>query len=470
VAADVRSLPDWGVTPSLKADGDETVSEPSGVIKFDPSYLSHILTSVPDASRDYTLMFISAHEIWHQVQFKKYGTDIASQRYRLEKILECQADMMATYYLGNKLGKGTVEQQEALIQIPTFAFGLAEFGDGLYHPPGVARRVAAQIGLQRAIHDSGIAIPNMDAPAVKEATQWLADIRDQESLISWSYRQCRMITHSDESLSNQISVGPNRSIEWNKPKDGVVTYSIPFTNESSTPLSVELEVTSASVSRTNVNDVSAMRRIAGSKYRFDILPGATFWANGLLPWYATDDLMPELLFPPHGAETLISASAMPPVNSPTAEVASNKNETTDILAVRSALSVITTNALTGFKNLRGQVSSSFDGDLSYACPVAFPRAKRSEVIFERLGETRISVDFPYVLKPDAEATYSFYTQALRSIFPDGIPKSRSSSNDDQLPSSTMQLTKLIEASWSIYKDDNGRYYVSLDFSLTRPAD
>jgi hypothetical protein len=449
--AELSASSEWLVKPHLAFKEEGIRSLPSGEVLVDLSELESVLEDVEGNYRPLVVKFVIAHEIWHQVQYRIYGLDATEDKYKQQKTLECQADMMAAHYLAAEIGSATELQQKAVATLPEFAFVLGRLSDGLLHPSEIQRRLAVEIGLQRAIHDGKFPIGDRETLAnIRKTTLMLADIKTGERLAQWSLRQCRMVIHDDKELLQGLAVEPEgQKIEWEKTQ-GFVRFAVPFRNITNLPLRVSLEITSAAVSRKERGDLSKSRRVLGLRYNFDIEPNAVFTASGVLAWYATDELMPRLLIPP-AEGSLISVERLPALRKrPDGNTEDDENASDLIAQIRTANSLVTTDAGNQFRNLRTSVDWSDGDSTKYNTGLNFPFAKEAAVILERRGESRVDVNFADTNEKDARELFDKYLNAYQTIYKATLIKRED--RRDEMPSATIQVGRLVEVEFYVYKD------------------
>jgi hypothetical protein len=277
------SHPDAGIAVSLTEL--QRIRQDSGVRKF----------------RE-ILRFILAHEKAHQVQYRQYSaTAVQSDDEEQRRIFECQADILAGKYMIESFGEPTPENQAAIEDALQVAFdlGTEEYSKFSDHPSHEARRIAVRLGMA-----SGMTVllsrrlPDPIAQGMIQTISEKVDIRSGEMPLDWSLRLSKRITHFSRAASLDI-VLDDKDIKWDTTaQNPFVTFSLTYENTGHKPIIVDLEVQCASVPRNNPDDTKKWQKWSVKNFRFTLQPGQKYPVRGTLPWLATPDLMPRLIFPP----------------------------------------------------------------------------------------------------------------------------------------------------------------------------
>ena len=140
-------------------------------------------------------------------------------------------------------------------------------------------------------------------PAVTSMIAALAekiDLFRNESVMDWSYRVSKKITHYSRAASLDIVLEDSK-IDWDeRASNPFVTFTLKYKNTGQRTIHVELEVQCASVPRENSDDTLEWLKWSVKNFRFDLGPGQHYVASGRLIWHATKELMPRMVFPPRG--------------------------------------------------------------------------------------------------------------------------------------------------------------------------
>jgi hypothetical protein len=285
----------------------QTDSTPDGLVTLSRAEIDGIVAQAQITDPAIVRRFVIGHEMAHQLQFRIYGRNVLYRGLDERKVLECQADMLSG---ANLLTNEPLNQDRnaALADVIRVAFMVgSENYSPVDHPDHEQRRLATKLGLAlgtlRAMQTLSDAQRNR--PLEAEIARKI-DLRPNESAEAWSLRLARRVVHYQREAVAALSAG-DPDISWNTSAEHpVVTYSLPYTNASSRPIHVEMEVVSMMVGRFDKSDTSKWDRYDVANYVFDLAPGQTRAVSGELRWYADAERMPKLLYPPD-TQTLFDA-------------------------------------------------------------------------------------------------------------------------------------------------------------------
>jgi hypothetical protein len=288
---------DIGVT-----QGDGTFSHPDAGIAVSLTELQRIRQESSVTKFREILRYILAHEKSHQVQYLQYSRKaVQSEDEEQRRIFECQADVLAGKYLIESLGAPKQEDQVAILDALQVAFdlGTEEYTKYADHPSHEARRTAVRLGM--AMGMIVLLWRRLPDPPVAQMIQSLGekiDLRAGEMPLEWSYRVSKRITHYTRAASSDL-VLDDRDIQWDKRAESpFVTFSLTYENVGRKTILVDMEVQCDSVSRDDPGDTKRWQKWSVKNFRFTLRPGQKYTAQGTLPWVATTDLMPRIIFPP----------------------------------------------------------------------------------------------------------------------------------------------------------------------------
>lgn len=245
--------------------------------------------------------FFLAHEKAHQFQYRMYSAaavkDADAERRRL---YECQADVLAGKYLVEMMGSPTESDLQIIQDTLQFLFdiGEREFSDS-DHPSHEARRTAIRLGMASGTITSLSRFP--PDPVNQSMIRSLAekvDFLPGETVMDWSYRLSKKITHYSRATSADLSL-EDKQVDWDtRASNPFVTFSLTYKNTGSRSLMVDMEVQCAAVPRDDDENTKYWLKWSVKNFRFKLSPGGRFTANGKLQWYGDRNLMPRLVYPP----------------------------------------------------------------------------------------------------------------------------------------------------------------------------
>jgi hypothetical protein len=317
------------------------------------------------------------------------------------KVLKCQADMLSGV---NLLTNEALNQDRnaALTDVIRVAFMVgSENYSPVDHPDHEQRRLATKLGLALGTLQAMRALPDAQRNRALEAEiVRKVNLRPNESSEAWSLRLARRVVHYQHEAVVALSLG-DPDISWNTSADHpVVAYSLPYTNSSSRAIHVEMEVVSMMVARFDKSDTSKWDRYDVANYVFDMAPGQTRAVSGELHWFADNDRMPKILYPP-ATQSLFSAmfaQAGPSTSAPLTNAPRFQDPPTDVAAVE--MSGILHRAVNQSDDCFARLRPSSiadrvdtgDGDYSDTFPTAFviPGTTKVTIWRDSDGTCRIS--------------------------------------------------------------------------------
>ncbi|MER9546466.1 hypothetical protein NKI72_31305 [Mesorhizobium sp. M0437] len=455
----------WNVNATLDLQQDGTIiSRPDGQIEMGKETLVDSLKSVEPNYRPLALRFILLHELWHQVQFRDQGSDVNEEALGLNRFLECQADLMASRFLGSAFVEAFAKDPDAIEKFYGGLFDLGDFEEGgSSHPSIEHRKLAITRGLMRLLFESGALFQGQETS--KAAFAAIAGIRNGEADLQWSVRQCQLITQMDDAAVAAVTRGTPQ-LNWNTNANGSVTYRIPYTNTGSVPLRVELEIIMAQVPRDDRHDLGKRRLLFGADYLFDIASGGTYTVTGKLPWVASDVMMPQIVFPPDPG-SLMRAEFLNENTNLSATTTTATEISPDEIVLKEALLALSSNAKFEFSNFR-QGAARYRGDeLAYRSSLALPGAESTTIILHRKGEVDVRAQFSEKDKNRVRLTYEKYDLMLRHMFPNKLVKKdahRSKYSKSDYNSSRVQVSRYCELEILSYvssEDDDASFSIEL---------
>jgi hypothetical protein len=401
-----------------------------------------------------SLRWVLAHEMWHINQFKSGGnlTEMPNEDRRL---LECQADTMAGYYVfetisGNYNKK--VDAVQAILSLPQ-TIALVEQGPST-HPNELQRRVAIRSGMTRSMYQH---LPEMVSSdhleSTKQKTTQLLDFTDGEPLADWTLRLCKRIIQYDSSLRYlQLD---DHQITFNRDAESPFVYfTLKYRNNDSKRLRITMQILSMTTSRKYPHDQTLWQIYDAMNQEFELAPQETYEVHGTLSWGADEDFMPMLLYPPNKG-SMVSAQEVASDEIPNAEISTPLVEglTAEAAALAASLMRLASEAKNDFRNIRGFGCGGLGGEFR-SCPstIEIPNSTRTNVWIERNGSARINARLYSGLQmPEAQAVYDKFSSLLHSIWP--FKKiTTSTSSIDGLPTLQLQYANSAELNLDLSKD------------------
>lgn len=413
----------WGVSTSFVADDTDRIrSLPAGQVKASAKALRSALSGVPESEFEALLAWLMAHEVWHQLQFRR-GFDPANADENAKRLNECEADVMAAFAVVDERlqsrSVAPVEEaaQELVAQLQRTMNVVQQLEAGydgqLTHPSPRDRVLAIRTGAARAVHGRIYTLSSDPLRSVvRDRLAKLHDIRLTEPADAWARRVCRLILHLGNGVSNLALDQP--AIRWNSSGDPpVVDYALRYRNTGSETLKVTMQVRSASVPRQAPDDIARWSFADAQTHQFEMRPGASHTVSSRLDWYATDELKPRLLFPME-AGSIFDVQAVPAGQ--TSDVAP-LSLTPELAKLKSDLQSIYTAARFRFQPVAANCESVGGGQIC-ELKTPLPGVVSRSVHREPDGASEVyAVFYRGQSKSDAEGAYAEFRRKLRIIYP-----------------------------------------------------
>lgn len=459
-----------GVSAKLVIDpqGRDSRSEPDGTVFIGLAPFGQLADDV----RMSTARFYVAHELWHQVQFQKLGVAAAKVSDEVQRLNECQADLMgAALWLQTAPSDFDFEGLKAVTDL-AYSIGVPVHLTG-EHPAPEQRRTAVRYGFTYGVTQERF-LPQWrkqlgaQAPDFMKKALEQVGFREGMSAAEWSFQQCKMVTHFTSEALAGISTSKAR-VDFNKdPNAPFVVYNIPYQNTSARPIRLSVYVQSMMVARSAPKDISKRVSFALQQYVVEIAPGETFTAAGTLPWYGDVDYYPILEYAPNSSLSLVAAEFTGAESEgATCLTASQEGGSPLARELRKALIKFAPDADTGFKSFRTGAGSKIVDSIYYDSNLQIPGASETEIELEQGGAARVDASL-YSGKDEQLAlkTYERYRDALLNICPVGVKyteKNRGRGLDLTLPFSRKTQVNLY-----VYNNkDKGTYRVVFNLNAAK---
>lgn len=368
----------WSVPASYtEADDGFIRSMPSGELKVPLAALRETLAGVPEEQWGPVIAWLMAHEVWHQAQYRAGFTLPAPDD--AKRLFECEADVMAARLVTDAaltLQQGQHEPSEADAQalgsnLKTIMAAMeraeAGYSGVLSHPSGEVRQLAIRAGAGRAVYER---LGQLDSDAeerlVMDRLGTIHDIKSGESVPGWAKRTCRLLLHAGDGAPSLVLGKPE--LNWNTNGDPpIVDYAVPFKNRGTRPIRVTLQIKSASVPRDKATreDVARWTFADAKSFQFDLQPGASLKLSDRFPWYASDALMPRLLYP--GASASYYDAVLLDASDPAPQPEALTPLPSDLLRLKGFLSTIYIDAPNRFRTVAPPCPRE---EIDGGCPLA----------------------------------------------------------------------------------------------------
>ncbi len=460
-------------TITFKDDGGINVAkgrEPA----FGLGYLAEIVEhSEPERAQD-VIRFVIAHELWHQIQFTRHGSvarggpDAANRSSLTEdsRLGECQADLMAGYYLARLAPVDLVESAEMVSNIMgvVYAVGERPFSNRI-HPSKVQRSLAALWGLRKGrldsvtgeqlvqnIHDLRARMSHVlegledgDEPTqtnvyqARLAARRLINYTPGQSNYDWSLQECKRITNYRSASASHVALR-DQDVYWSRDPAPLVQFRLSYENTGASALKVSIGVQLVLVERDSQRDFASSHPVDVFNQVFYLNPQGRHEVRGTFLWLGDVQVFPRLVVPPNtelGA--LISAEPLSGTNPShpflileDVDLSESARELRDVVQ-RLALS-----ARERFESERVECTIIRDS-MSCRSRVEIPGALETEIELEREGCANIQADLyrGYDLEV-ARTIFDQYAHHLSAGFPE-VPQSLRTSRRSGLPRLKMEM-------------------------------
>lgn len=239
----------------LTDEPDATASYPSTGLIFSRTQLEKIKEEANVTREREIIRLILAHEMAHQIQFKKYGANTIKNASMEElRKYECQADLLAAKYLIESFTPGP-DGTDVIMEALEVMFGIGEpnaLGD---HPTHEARRAATRRGMSAGMYSH---FQNLPGPLTPQTLRWIAkkiDLRAGDDILPWSLRQASRIVHTDEAAFKDLEIS---SPTAHRGGNGYATVSVTITNNGDRAVEGDFEIRCDLVDR-NAEDEAKSR-------------------------------------------------------------------------------------------------------------------------------------------------------------------------------------------------------------------
>lgn len=292
-------------TVVTKGEGDQLQSHPESGIIVSPKQLQHIRRQSGVRQFQQILRFLLAHEKSHQIQYLEYTAKAVHQSEKEEqrRVYECQADLLAGKYLIESIvGEPTAEDRVAIEDALQVAFdlGTEEYVETSDHPSHEERRVAVRLGMSAGmITLLSKKLPDAPAKSMIDSLLGKINFREGETIMGWSYRLSKKITHYSGDASADVTLD-DKDVEWNpNASTPFVRFSLTYKNKGRRTIKIDMEVQCLSVLRSDRDNSKYWQKWDARNFIFRLGAGETFIVRGRLQWYADDNLIPRLTYPPN---------------------------------------------------------------------------------------------------------------------------------------------------------------------------
>lgn len=260
------------------------------------------------------LGLIMAHETAHLAQAALYGSAIFQSGKELQRVYECQADILAGKYLTESFPHSNPNTPQDLQAIPDALQLLYDTGsqdDRVFanHPTPDERRECVRLGMAAGTMVN-LSSPDVgfygSAMSLAQKLDWLP-----AGPMPWSLDRAKHVLHFPASALSEVGL-LDPVIHYNTdPGDPVVHYAFTYENESDRAMALDLDIQCVLVPRDNPKDTSHTELISNRHYKFTLASHGTYRLSGTLPWAQIGvfdpTLMPHLSFPPQ-AGSLVTAT------------------------------------------------------------------------------------------------------------------------------------------------------------------
>jgi len=286
------------------------ISLPDQKIQISLDELKRISSIDRKDIRFYVVRFIVAHEFAHQIQYYTYRDNAKYMNNDLvsKTIIETQADILAGlmfFTLNPELMTYMSKQPELVDEVlqelfrVAIAMGSKENTLGS-HPSKRERMLALRLGLtngysflydQMIKGNSASAMQNGITPEIfkkqMEAQFEYIDLKQDEEMLSWSYRQAKKIVNYDRKIATDIVLitpSDQRHTFHTENSYPFVDYNLTYKNIGKRSIDVEMEIFVALISREDPNSGETFRKLNVNHYKFTLAPSETKTLNDKLSW------------------------------------------------------------------------------------------------------------------------------------------------------------------------------------------
>lgn len=469
---------EFGVAATLSlTDNSVSDSDPNGNVTIGIRWLEGIFKNAEVSASVETIRFVVAHELWHQVQFQD-GDSSLFEASETRRVLECEADLAAARYIYRVAGLSVDSHENTMQEFIEAARAVERLAQSVGlplhsaadHPTQEQRRKAVVFGLSRGIVDqfSSSDFDNEIDYNTYERLRRVLDLANGESDRMWSRRICeRIVNFRQEALSgikveepeiNFVRDEQNESIQGD-----VVYFNLPYVNVSNQAVRVSLAVQSVSVPRDDRHNLAESLIVAAGSEVFDLEPGAMHVVSGVMPWFATEELMPALIFSPAQEGALISAEFIGDgVEDPCerdiedcAQIVDGPDA--DARALGTVLAQLGRDARNGFTRFRSETRSIRSTSVVFRSSLQLPGSIDTDIRLDRDGSVRVTAYY-YEGKSyeDAAAMYSDISAKLRSLYSGRRTPTEWISESDSSREITVSVNRFadVELNLSEYEEDS----------------
>jgi hypothetical protein len=403
-------------------------SQKGGGVSIDLLRLKADVAKLTDANRIYRLRWILAHEYWHQAQFTKYSTDFPSDSAEINRLFECQADLMGALYSAQGFPLGTTSSSDmqafaaaydAIAELVTDLPEDEAIGPG-GHPEPEARGSAIYYGVMRAFVD------RLEKTKSQQDVDLLANVKGSIEVVGgedrddWSYRLCQKIVHVDVAAASALAL-IDETPPW--PKENFSGwFRLRYRNTSDRSIQARISVYLAVVEMNG--SPSIPWPLQSKEFEFQIGPGAEQSISGAFGIDPLPGARVSLIYPRrrYAHYTLYSAAFRDPLESATPLalkiVDSDEHLRPSAKLLYSVLPDLSFDAKEKFSHFISGVCDNYGDEKRCPVSIIFPGSSRSSLVLEKSGRAFIDSDlYRGDSKEEAIKVLQALADDLKAIYP-----------------------------------------------------
>lgn len=471
-------------------DKGKIVSLPNQVIELSLDELKRISPITEKNIRFYIVRFVVAHEFAHQMQYYKFGTNAKFMNNDLvsKTIIEAQADILAgsiffmispELYVYQETQPDFVKKVFHELFKVTFNMGIGENTLGS-HPSRRDRMLAIRTGFtygfsivydNRIKSDTAWAIKNgithqIFKKQMKDQFRFM-DLKDNEDIMLWSYRQAKKIVNCDRKIATGIVLitpPDKRHLYHETSENPYVDYNLTYKNITTKSIDVEMEVFVVLLSREKRESPENYRKLNVRHYNFTLLPGETKTLEDKLLWIKNEsdtlsnsemreDEIPRIVYPGKSKEDAIYSCSYTNdlSNSVYQESIKNLSFAEALPSLKFQIFLEKILAIKTFKIDEvikgiGEINTTNQDELRYDSSIQLDEDTKVSITIDNEQEiSLIDISFPNYY-PDKEKMLAKYNE-IKNI----LDNHESFSKKDE--------GKLGDNSWTLYSSDKSDVYI-----------
>jgi hypothetical protein len=339
------------------------------------------------------LSFLLAHEMTHQIQYRKYSSSIINLPDEERQVYEAQADILGAKYLMETMqGSAGSADTEAIIEALRVAHNLGVEQYAIAdHPSQDARLTAVRLGMAAGMIVKMQRLGGAAGQASANVLISKLNFLPTEDVMSWSLRTAkRVVNYRRPDIVDLVLL--DEKVDFDRdPNNPIVSYDLTYENRGARAIGVDLEVQCVAASKSDPDNIFRWEKIDASSQSFTLASRQKHTVSGTMRWAATDALKPLVVAPPRPTAliTVQYSDGANPNQPQTSGITMNAQSTAASReSLDYVLAKILDNADSSFTRLRAGPGRKMGDKVIYPAYPQFPAAVRTNINIPEPGSDR----------------------------------------------------------------------------------